>query len=146
MRSPNSAAAALEQHQIPSDLEALRSAMGTAKQQQQRGVGGVLQRVLSDVPPKAALPAAASRGDAALAMGSSSAVQSELARLRFQVDHLREENALQAAELQAAQGVLSSPEQVVSSTPTVAHPPQLCPALRLPRPFNARRTLSPPHQ
>ena len=38
---------------------------------------------------------------------SSSAVQSELARLRFQVDQLKEENAQQAQELQQAMGVLS---------------------------------------
>ena len=92
----------VEQHNIPSDLAALRTAIGAAQKKQQDGLGGMLQS--SDALGNR-LAAPVARPEAALNGGS--AVQSELARLRFQVDHLREENAMQAAELAAAQGVLA---------------------------------------
>ena len=88
------------------------------------GEGGSSTAITGPARPAAA---AASAAAAAHTPGGSSAVQSELARLRFQVDHLREENALQAAELAAAQGVLGAELESASASahPTTSMPLQL---------------------
>eukprot|EP00966_Prymnesium_polylepis_P254119 5872874-Prymnesium_polylepis.2 len=78
------------------------------------GLVGRLLPTSSDTPLQAPQPynaiMPAPRYDAALS--ATSAVQSELARLRFQVDHLKEENEMQASELAAAQGVFSGSHEV----------------------------------
>ena len=113
LHTPSSPAAPFEHHQIPSDLAGLQLAIGAAKQQQREG----LRPVLLGTPGTATVHLAhhaATRHDAIEPFhgggGGGPAIQAELARLTFQVDQLREENAQVTAELQAARGVLVGPE------------------------------------
>ncbi len=102
-----------EQHQIPTDLGHLRSGIDARKQYMSSAAGFVAQHQ------------APSFNDAASLASAGPAVQSELARLRFQLDSLREENAAQAAELSAASGALAGVGQARAagaSTPFTEHP------------------------
>lgn len=94
----------IDSHNIPSDLSALRSAIGAVRKHQDDGVG-----VCGPGIKLAPTNTAGTRPEGGL--NGRNVVQSELARLRFQIDHLREENAVQTAELAAVQGVLAGPGQ-----------------------------------
>ena len=94
LRAPSSASAAFEQHQIPSDLGGLRSAIGAVKQQQREGLRPVMLGGpgtntihLAHVVAAHHEPSTPLNGESA---GGGPAIQAELARLRFQVDHLKE--------------------------------------------------------
>ena len=100
--------AAQENHQIPTNINVLRTAIGARKMliHDHSFAPAIVSH--SKGYEGASINQEGNNGD------QRSAVQSELARLRFQVNHLREENALQRAELQAALGVFVGPEEAVS--------------------------------
>lgn len=109
---PTAAGAPFEHHQIPSDLSGLRIAIGVAKQQQSLGARPVMlggpgvDTSAAHVEAVQQLNGGTPHLNGANGVGGVG-IQSELARLRFQVDSLKEENRLQAEELRAALGALS---------------------------------------
>ena len=108
LRAPSQPGTAFEHHQIPADLAGLRLAIGAVKQQQRDGAAPVMLGG-AGVGTASLAHAAAVQSPPPNGAGGP-AIQSELARLRFQVDHLKEENALMQAELQASLGVLVGPD------------------------------------
>ena len=128
---PGSAAEQQQKAQIPKDLEDLRLALAAAKETQgtgarpvltQQGQGGALTKPGADAlqtPYGGATPYTNGNGSGYGAgtnggtNGAGMAIQAELARLRFQVDHLKEENARVHAELDAAKAVLVGPEAAI---------------------------------
>jgi hypothetical protein len=109
LRAPASTATTMENHQIPGNLSALRTAIGATKMMHERGMKPTIVGTGQDGGASRYGNGHASHGHLG-APAASSAVQSELARLRFQVDHLKEENAMQQKELQQALSVLGGGE------------------------------------
>lgn len=103
----------MDVHQIPSNLRALRAGIDAAKLQQARGAPPTITG--AGQPRNGAASAPTHTPASALLNGHSATVQAELARLRFQVDQLKEENAMLQSELQSAAGVLVGSEHAATA-------------------------------